>query len=98
MPTPESYEKKKIDKYLRGIGAYFVATTTFGFGHSGTSDRIGCVMGRFFAIEVKREGAKPTKLQEHRIEEVQKAGGFACYGTAEKVIREFDGWLNANNR
>lgn len=61
---------------------------TYGFGKSGAPDIIACWNELFIGIEVKREGAVPTKLQMRRIEEIQNAGGIAVWGTAEKVIRE----------
>jgi len=93
MKTPEGYEKADIDKYLEAIGAYVVKPATFGYGKSGVPDRVFCYRGRFGAIEVKREGKKPTKLQEMRIKEIQQHGGVAFWGTAAKVIPEIDAWI-----
>jgi hypothetical protein len=90
--TPEGWEKAEIDKYLESIGAYVVKPATFGYGGSGHADRIFCYRGRFGAIEVKREGKEPTKLQELRMEEVRKAGGVAFWGTAQKVCTEIEEW------
>jgi hypothetical protein len=88
MKTPEGYEKADIDKYLESIDAYVVKPTTGGYGASGHADRLCCIGGVFVAIEVKREGKEPTPLQWRRIHEVEEAGGFAFWGTAEKVIAE----------
>ena len=92
MKTPEGYEKAEIDAYLKKIGAYAIKPATYGFGASGTADRVGCYRGFFFAIEVKRPSKSPTPLQYRRLREVQKAGGRAFHGTAEKVIPEFEAW------
>ena len=92
MRTPESFEKVEIDKYLKQIGAYVVKPTAMGFGASGTADRVCCLNGLFFVIEVKREGKEPTVIQNTRMDEVRAAGGWACWGTAEKVIAEIDAW------
>lgn len=94
MDTPEKREKKEIDAYLKSIGAYVVKPATFGYGASGTSDRVCCWRGRFFSIEVKREGKEPTTLQWQRITEVEKAGGKAFWGTAERVIPLIMSWIN----
>lgn len=88
MHGPEFYEKKDIRAYLDTIGAWYCLPATYGYGKSGTPDIIACVNGNFVGIEVKREGAKPTKLQERRIKQIQEAGGIAIWGTAEKVIKE----------
>lgn len=92
MRTPEAYEKAEIDRHLKDIGAYVVKPATYGFGVSGTPDRVCCYEGRFFAIEVKREGKQPTISQWERIEEVKIAGGKAFWGTAKKVIAEIEAW------
>lgn len=93
MKTPEGYEKKAIDDYLKKIeGLYLIKPASGGFGVSGTSDRVGCLRSRFFAIEVKRAGKEPTPIQWKRIREVEASGGKAFWGTGEKVIPEFEQW------
>lgn len=93
MKTPEGYEKSDIDKYLKSIGAFVVKPATGGYGESGHSDRLCCIHGTFWAVEVKREGKEPTPLQWIRIKGVQAAGGMATWGTAAKVIPEIKLWL-----
>lgn len=93
MRTPESYEKEAIDKHLRAIGAYVVKPATYGFGASGTPDRVCCINGKFVTIEVKREGKEPTSIQERRMAEIRFAGGIAFWGTADKVISEINVWM-----
>jgi hypothetical protein len=93
VQTPEGREKAAIDRYLKQTGAWFCSPATFGYGRSGVPDRVGCHrgadgIGRFFSIEVKREGKEPTALQRRRLKEVSEAGGLAFWGTAEKVIPE----------
>lgn len=48
--------------------------------------------GRFWATEVKRHNKEPTVLQWRRLEAVADAGGQACWGTAEKVLKEIRAW------
>ena len=93
MRTAESWEKHELDKRLKQSGVYFLKPATGGYGESGHSDRIGCAKGHFFSIEVKREGKEPTSLQYRRIAQVTDSGGKAFWGTAAKVIPEFDAWL-----
>lgn len=93
MRTPEKIEKDLIDAYLKKIeGLYLIKPATGGFGVSGTADRVGCFRTLFFAIEIKRAGKQPTPLQWKRIREVEASGGKAFWGTAEKVIPEFEQW------
>lgn len=98
MKTPESYEKDEICKYLTGILSWFFRPYMAGFGKSGVGDIIACVpvvitadmvgmrLGLFVSVEVKREGKEPTAIQTARMIEISEAGGYACAGTAERVI------------
>lgn len=88
MKTPESFEKQAIKKYLDGIGAWHFSPSMNGFGKAGVPDIIACINGRFFGFEVKREGAKPTVLQERRMRDIRFASGRTFWGTADKIIRE----------
>ena len=42
-------------------------------------DIVGCYQGLFVAIEVKRVGQKPTKLQAWVLSQVEQAGGIAIW-------------------
>lgn len=94
MKTPESREKAAIKKYLDDIGAWHFSPFMKGYGKTGVPDIIACVRlrtgGWFVAIEVKREGKEPTKLQVYRMTEIIKAGGFALAGTADVVIPQIE--------
>ncbi len=100
MKTPEGFEKNDICKYLdkgvnQGAGTliWYFKPYSAGFGKSGVSDILGCYRGKMFAIEVKREGKEPTPIQWRRIREIEAAGGKAFWGTASKVIPEFEEWI-----
>lgn len=95
MKTPEGYEKDDVDKYLKSIGAYVVKSATFGYGGSGHADRVCCIDGTFWSLEVKREGKKPTKLQELRMAEVLASGGEVAWGVALKITNEIEMWRNS---
>lgn len=94
MKTPEGYEKDEIKKYLDGLAeCWHFAPYMAGFGKSGVPDRVGCYRGKFFSIEVKREGKEPTPIQWRRMREVEAAGGETFWGTAAKVVPEFEEWI-----
>lgn len=95
MKTPEGYEKDEIKKYLDRIGAWFLLPYMAGFGKSGVPDIVACLRGVFWAIEVKREGKGPTKLQEDRRRAIVEAGGQWVAGTARVVIPYINRWLDA---
>ena len=86
MKTPESYEKDDICKYLVSQAAWYFRPYQAGYGKSGVPDIVACIRGRFFAIEVKREGKEPTVLQKQRMFEIRDADGTALAGTAAVVI------------
>lgn len=94
MKTPESWEKADLDKYLKSIGAYVVKPATFGYGGSGHADRVCCIGGIFWSMEVKREGAGPTALQNLRMADVRRAGGQTAWGTYAKIKEEIEAWLH----
>lgn len=96
MKTPESFEKAEIDAFLKNLGpeiAWWFNPYMAGFGKSGVADKVLCLCGAFWSIEVKRPGKSATALQQRRMDEVRKAGGQAVAGTAEVVIQALTDWL-----
>lgn len=105
MKTPEAWEKTEIKARLLTASCWFFSPYMAGFGKSGVSDIIACVpriitpdmvghrLGLFSSVEVKREGKEPTPIQWRRMSEVEAAGGKAFWGTAAKVIPEFEEWV-----
>jgi hypothetical protein len=96
--TLESWEKADIDKHLKklvaeGARLWWFKPLMAGYGKSGVSDYIGTYRGYFWSFEVKREGKEPTAIQDRRMKEMEAAGGQTFWGTAAKIISEFDEWL-----
>ena len=48
-----------------------------GFGRAGIPDIVGCLNGRFFAIECKAGKGTTTALQDREISRINDAGGTA---------------------
>jgi hypothetical protein len=71
----EKTVKAAVRKRLKEIKAFQFWPVQFGIG-SVVIDCIGCYEGEFFGIECKVPGAKPTKMQEHTLEEIHLAGGL----------------------
>jgi Holliday junction resolvase len=92
MMSPEGYEKTEIKRYLLHRGIWHFSPYTAGFGKSGVPDIVGCRAGKLFGIEVKREGKGLTTLQARVCAAIETAGGKTFWGTAEKVIPEFEAW------
>lgn len=73
--TPEAKVKRKVSDLLRSTPhCYYFMPVPSGFGES-TLDYIGCLHGRFFSIETKAPGKKPTDRQKTIISAMQRAGG-----------------------
>lgn len=75
--TPEKVVKDKVTSVLKSEGVYHFFPATHGYGRSGVPDIVGCVNGRFIAIECKANGNKPTALQIREIESIRKCNGVA---------------------
>jgi hypothetical protein len=87
--TPEGFEKKDVDAWLKKLGPDLVwwhKTMTMGFGNSGAPDYLVCLNGAMWGLEIKRPGKGPTVIQQKRMAAIRQAGGLAVAGTAEVVI------------
>lgn len=74
---------------LRAKGAYCEKNHGSMFARRGRPDIEGCYKGRYFALEVKAPGGKPTALQLAALEEIKAAGGIAA------VVYSIEEGLNA---
>jgi hypothetical protein len=67
------------------------------FQQPGLPDLMMCIEGRFIGIEVKTPNTKSniTKLQQHTLDEIGKAGGlgFVCWSAEDAVIKVGQ-WMN----
>jgi len=80
--TPEAQVKLKVTSVLKSEGVYHFFPATHGYGRSGVPDIVGCVNGRFIAIECKAGFNTTTQLQERELKAIATAGGITL------VIRE----------
>jgi hypothetical protein len=85
--TPEAKVKKKVVDQLKKLGAYYFYPMTHGYGKSGVPDIVGCYGSKFFGIECKAKGNKPTPLQQYNLTEITKAGGIALVIDEKNVHR-----------
>lgn len=76
--TPETRVKEQIKRELRRIGAYWHMPVMNGMG-APTLDFVCCLRGRYFVIEAKAPGKKPTALQEITMKHITDAGGAAFF-------------------
>ena len=92
MTTPEGKVKNEVKKTLKKYKAYYHMPVQNGMG-SPTLDFIGCHEGRFFAVETKSLGKKPTLRQQATIIEMQKAKGPAFVVDGIESLAVLEEWL-----
>lgn len=81
--------KKVIKQLLNSLdNCYWFMPPANGFGRSGIPDFVGHVNGKFFAIETKFGGNKPTPNQEREIAKINESGAVA-HVVSEKNLDEF---------
>lgn len=93
--TPEGRVKAKVRKVLEKYPHWGFWPVPTGYGRT-SLDYIGCINGRFFAIETKAPGKKPTPLQEQTMKQMMHSGGivFLVVGGEEgEALRSLDIWL-----
>jgi hypothetical protein len=92
--TPEGRVKAKVKALLTKHGTWYFMPVSNGFGKHGIPDFVGCNYGRFFTVETKAPGKKPTPLQEMQMGQIAAAGGatFVIDGSDE-TIRSLETWL-----
>lgn len=75
---PESKIVDKISAYLNAQKPAVWHFKVHGgmFQEAGIPDIVGCKEGIFFALEVKTQTGKPTKLQEYTLKKIKEAGGI----------------------
>ena len=81
---------RKILFKLRARGGVWFPYPRTRFASSGVSDIIGCLNGRFVAIELKLPGEKwkPTRLQVSFIDRIIAAEGIAFIAHSWEEIEE----------
>tara|TARA_R110000868_G_C10645306_1_gene744468 strand:- start:217 stop:519 length:303 start_codon:yes stop_codon:yes gene_type:complete len=94
--TPEGKVKAVVKERLRCAGAYYHMPVQNGMG-APTLDIVGSHLGRYFAIETKAPGGKPTPRQEDTIDRIRISGGkvFVIDGSD---FSELDKWLGDDGR
>lgn len=75
---PEARLGHTIRRALEAEGAFVFKVHGSGMMMAGLPDLIGCYRGRFFGVEVKMPGNKPSKIQLHVMRKIKEAGGRVC--------------------
>jgi len=98
--TPEGKVKAKVRRILSEFpGLYSYWPVPGGYGKT-TLDCLGCYRGRFFSIETKAPGKKPTLRQMQEINGIERAMGktFVITGEDDPVIGQLYVWLDELSR
>jgi hypothetical protein len=97
MATPESRVKAKLRRLFKGyrpdLYDYWPVPSIYG---ATTLDVLGCYRGRFFSVETKAQGRKPTLRQTKTINSMEQAMGrvFVVTGMNSPVFDELKAWLD----
>lgn len=93
--TPEYAVKKKVKELLDrfGLDLYYYMPVPTGYGKS-TVDFLGCFDGKFFAIETKAPGKKPTLRQQGILTDIRLAGGATFVIIGDDGLSELSDWLH----
>ena len=84
----ESSIQDTIIEYLKSVGAYVVKVHVSSYQSQGTPDILCCYRGIFIGFELKKPGETASDLQKYRIEQIQRAGGFAYIADSLKRVKE----------
>jgi Holliday junction resolvase len=84
----ESVLTRELVKSLRGWGLFYKVSDRF---NAGLPDIVGCLKGKFIAIEVKRKDRLVTSLQKFKLLEILENNGLAFIVTfREEDVIEVD--------
>ena len=107
--TPEGKVKKLVKDYLLSIGlipagqavlcteantGWFYMPVSNGMGVHGIPDFIGHYKGRFFAIEAKDKGKKPTARQKHQLGALTLTGAKTFVVDSEESLEGVKRWIS----
>ena len=106
--TPEGQIKKLVKDYLLSVGlipagqavlctkeytGWFHMPVSNGMGVHGIPDFLGHYKGRFFAIETKTKGKKPTDRQKHQLNALNLTGAAVFVVDSEESLEGMKRWV-----
>jgi hypothetical protein len=100
MIGPEDKFKARILKELHALGGWWYTTPRTRFGRAGIPDIMGCFLGMFIAIEVKRPDGRGsygvTASQQRVLDTIKAQGGEALVVDSEEdlqsLVKELHSW------
>lgn len=97
--TPEARVKKSVREFLDAFSVdpvWYFNPFMAGYGRTGVPDFVGCIDGKFFAIECKAGTNQPTALQQRELDAIARAKGFvwvARENNINEMKARFTQWL-----
>ena len=82
----------EVGKTKGGAGWYYMPVQA-GLGVKGVPDFIGCYKGKFFSIETKAPGKRPTDLQAMQIDLIRVARGLCFVIDGDAGLEMLGAWL-----
>jgi hypothetical protein len=94
--TPEGKIKLEVKKILKKFGAHYIMPVQNGLG-TPTLDFHCCFFGRYFAIETKAPGNKPTPRQERTLVKITRGPSYGKTFVidGEEGLLELLDWLHS---
>lgn len=93
--TPEGKVKEEIKKVLEFHCAYWFMPRGSTFGTAGVPDFVGCINGRFFAVEAKSATGKLTALQKQQLAKIEDKGGKVFVVRDSDTLTVLSTWLSS---
>lgn len=88
----ETLFKEKVEKWLKETRAWYIKYWAGNkFTKEGVPDVLACINGKFYGMELKGGGGKPTLLQLKKLKDIRNAGGVGVllYPEDFKYFKEF---------
>lgn len=90
MKQSENTIEAQVKKYLGSLDSiWFFKVHGSGYQKKGVPDIVGCYKGRFFAIELKKEGKTPTLIQSLILKQLQNAGAVAFVASDVETVKQY---------
>ena len=77
MPAERSIVNS-ISRWLKSEKIWHFKVHGSAFQRAGIPDIVGCCRGRFFGLEAKRPGEKPSKIQQYEMKRLDNSGAFTA--------------------
>jgi Holliday junction resolvase len=85
---PEARIGHRIRKFIEEEGGFIYKNHGSSMMMAGLPDLVGCINGIFIGIEVKQPGRNATKVQEHVLEKIRRAGGVAFVAHSVEEVQQ----------